>query len=244
MLPFASLAPILGSKRSVSTPMLPDAIHRWSADDWATSGSDVLSIADSVGSDAIVAGATKPTTTLLNGRNAVAFNGNSWLEALLGASDTFTSISWLTVWNPVDLSTAQNHWASKRAAAAAASVLAFTFPAFAEFCPQLNATNIVQINGVIGTGPQVSLFTYDGAPASGSRRVRMWMSSGGIAVYGSSDTQSLTPDDVDAWIVGARQDHSSPTLSSIAEFTVGTSFIEDADAPGLISAFMNAYGIT
>jgi hypothetical protein len=218
--------------------IMPGAIHIWNGDSITTSGGDLLTVADQVGSATLTAGATKPTTTTLGGHVAWTHIAGSYLQSPTALGEDMSDFAILMV---VDFSTVPgSQWLIE-----AGKTGAETTPelALVGYASQLFARRVDTFTGDLtpaftDTNPTIILYT---GTATGAE---VYIKSTTAAASNSTAADAGT---IGRWTVGdnVTLDAGSVFVGGvIGEIQIGTTHLTGAAKDAALNAMAAKFGIT
>jgi hypothetical protein len=244
MLAPAAQAGVFGAKKSAT---IPNLLHSWSASGWGTSGSDVLTLNDSIGgATATAVAGTKPQMATLNGLPAWDYNGNSYLKSA-AVADVLNQFSILVVG---DLPSTNQLQVGLQTSGSASLASIYSFlAAVGNWTLQINDSSPTDTgpSGSLTSVGGVALVTADLRPASGSRKARVWWSRVSMTAAAASRNDiagvgSGTVVEVQLGCVNNNVSYRS--LSTVNLIQVGGSFVDDANAPAILASYAAAWNVT
>lgn len=221
-------------------PSLTDAVHGYSSSSWTTSGANVVTLLDKVGSVTLPLTAAGPMPITSIG----AHPRDSWTpNALRGfrsagfGPENHPAGSFLLVANMI-ANQKMASWGPP-----STGVNCFYTGVGGNFTLQLgtNAIALATVNGLAAGQNDVVLATFDGSPASGARKARIWSATGGLLA--STDVGTFAaPANMAVLELNSIFGLGYGAMNTAAGW-FGSSMIPDAAAPAEVAKFY-AYWFT
>lgn len=211
---------------------MPGQVHLWRGDAMSLSGSNVLGVADQVGTLDMVASATRPTATTIAGQAGWDFAANSMLSAS-GVVESIGSGALLVVGQRSPLTGARYLVSTGRSGAPTTMSLRLFTENTALSARRLSSGSDVVENPTTND-PTATLFTW--SPTS----AEMWRD--GVLVASSAVAVAVV--DIEMWALGG-----SPTATGLAEqavqaeVRVGTQHLTGDDVTDLFAYTAARYGL-